>query len=320
MTQAVRIVYAGTPDFAVPPLRALYEAGYTVVAVYTQPDRPAGRGRAQRPSPVKQLALELGISVYQPERLSSEHDVQQLRELAPDLIIVTAYGLLLPKAVLDIPRLGCINIHASLLPRWRGAAPIQRALIAGDDKTGITIMQMETGLDTGDMLMASECAIEEHDTGSSLHDKLMQLGAKLLLQCLPEFIAGRIAPVEQDDSLACYASKLSKQEAELDWSRDAHYLQRCVRAYNAWPVSYTTWKKATDAKAELLRVWQAEVIAGNSEAAPGTVLHCSKQGIDVACGKGILRLIQVQPAGKRAMSVADFTNAHDLGGQQLGID
>lgn len=314
----MRLVYAGTPDFAVPPLRALHAAGHHIVAVYTQPDRPAGRGRALRPSPVKQLTTELGIPVHQPEKLSSDEDQQVLRDLAPDLMIVTAYGLLLPKAVLDIPKLGCINIHASLLPRWRGAAPIQRAIIAGDSKTGVTIMQMDEGLDTGGMLKISECDISDDDTGSTLHDKLMQLGADTLMQCLPKLTAGELSAQQQDDAQACYAGKLSKQEATLNWNNEAAYLQRCVRAYNAWPVASTSWRKTANSKAEVLRVWQAEVLDQASNATPGTVIASSKQGIDVACGEGVLRLLQVQPAGKRVMAVADFVNAYDVAGQQLG--
>ena len=312
----MRIVYAGAPEFAVAPLKALHQAGYDIVAVYTQPDRPAGRGREARATPVKQAAQALGIPVMQPQKLSSVEDQRALAELQPDLMVVTAYGLLLPKAVLDIPRLGCINIHASLLPRWRGAAPIQRAILAGDKTTGVTIMQMDEGLDTGDMLLRRECAIRDDDTGSSLHDRLMQLGADALLECLPDLLAGNIQPQKQDEALACYAHKLSKQEAELDWTQSAVQLERCVRAYNAWPVAFTHYRKK--GKAETLRVWRAQVVQQQTDAAPGKVLACNKHGIDVACGEGVLRLQQVQPAGKRQMPAADFANAHDITGQVLG--
>ncbi|MCK5001410.1 MAG: methionyl-tRNA formyltransferase [Gammaproteobacteria bacterium] len=318
MPESIRIIYAGTPDFAVAPLEALIAAGYDVVAVYTQPDRPAGRGREPRPSPVKQKAVEHRIPVFQPESLKSEVDQKALRELKPDLMVVTAYGLLLPQAVLDIPRLGCINVHASLLPRWRGAAPIQRAILAGDDKTGITIMQMDKGLDTGDMLAMQKCEIKIDDTGSSLHDRLMAMGAETLLNMLPDFIAGEITPQKQDDALANYASKLSKQEAEIDWSLSATQIHYSVRAFNAWPVAFTHWQKKN--KQDVLRVWQSEVLSTTSNAVAGTVLNCGKNGIDVATGDGVLRLLQVQLSGKKAMAAADFANAHHLDGQMLGAE
>lgn len=318
MTNPVRIIYAGTPDFAVAPLAALIEAGYDVVAVYTQPDRPAGRGREPRPSPVKQKALEHNIPVFQPETLKAEADQKTLSDLKPDLLIVTAYGIILPKAVLEIPRLGCINVHASLLPRWRGAAPIQRAILSGDDKTGITIMQMDVGLDTGDMLAIQACEIQNDDTGSSLHDRLMVMGAETLLNMLPDFIAGKITPEKQDDALANYASKLSKQEAEINWSLSAKQIDYSVRAFNAWPVAFTHWQKKN--KQDVLRVWQSEVLETTTNAVPGTVLACGKAGIDVATGKGVLRLLQVQPSGKKAMAASDFSNAHHLDGQVLGAE
>ena len=316
MAQSLRIVFAGTPDFSVPVLQALIDACYDIAAVYTQPDRPAGRGREPRPSPVKQLALQHGLSVYQPESLKTAAAQQQLQALQPDLMVVVAYGLLLPETVLPIPRLGCINVHASLLPRWRGAAPIQRAILAGDRQTGITIMQMDKGLDTGDMLARAVCAIEDDDTGSSLHDRLMNLGADTLLACLPELQSGELVAEPQDDGLATYAGKLSKQEAEIDWTLDAAQLERCVRAYNAWPVAYTKWHRK--GKTENLRIWQAKAIDVADAGAPGLVMQCSSQGIDVATGKGVLRLLQVQPAGGRVMPVSDFVNAYHLDGVTLG--
>lgn len=318
MSELIRIVYAGTPDFAVAPLQALIDAGYKVVAVFTQPDRPAGRGREPQSSPIKQKALEYNIPVFQPESFKSEADQKILRDLKPDLMVVTAYGLLLPQAVLDIPRLGCINVHASLLPRWRGAAPIQRAILADDDETGITIMQMDKGLDTGDMLAKQVCDIRHDDTGSSLHDRLMVMGAEILIEMLPDFIEGKVTPEKQDDALATYAGKLSKQEAEIDWLLPAVQIHRCVRAYNAWPVAFTHWQKKN--KQDLLRVWQSDVLDMTTNAAAGTVLSCGREGIDVAAGEGVLRLLQVQPSGKKVMAAADFANAHHLDGQVLGAE
>jgi methionyl-tRNA formyltransferase len=322
MSETIRIIYAGTPEFAVSPLSALVQSDHEVVAVYTQPDRPAGRGRETKPSPVCLKAVEQEISVYKPESLKSVDEQQRLSSLEADLLVVVAYGLLLPKAVLGIPRLGCINIHASLLPRWRGAAPIQRAILAGDKKTGITIMQMDEGLDTGAMLARDECDIKSDDTASCLHDRLMALGAETLMAMLPAFIKGEVQSEKQDEAFACYAKKLNKQEAEISWSLPADQLARCVRAYNAWPVAFTHWKKK--GKTEVLRVWKSEVItdeenvvSGGSVTA-GTVVNAGADGIDVVTGDGILRLLEVQTPGKRIMSAASFVNAHHLEGQVLG--
>lgn len=326
MKKSLRIVYAGTPDFSVAALQALIDSGYEIVAVYTQPDRPAGRGRGLQASPVKEKALEYSIPVYQPENFKDEKAVQELSALNADLMIVTAYGLLLPQAVLDLPRLGCINIHASILPRWRGAAPIQRAILAGDETTGITIMQMDQGLDTGDMLAQAECAIEAEDTGSTLHDKLMALGAETLLTALPAVAAQSCEAIKQGDHGACYASKLNKAEAKIDWQQPAEEIERAIRAYNAWPVAYCGYMKNN--KPAKLRLWQAEVITDGShidnsetEHVCGTVIaeynQIEKNGIDVLTGDGVLRITELQAEGKRKMLVSDFLNANSLLGQQL---
>jgi methionyl-tRNA formyltransferase len=319
----LRIIYAGTPDFAVAPLQALIESDHHVVAVYTQPDRPAGRGRGLRSSPVKEKALEYEIPVYQPTTLKDSDVQEELKSLGADLMVVAAYGLLLPVEVLETPRLGCINIHASLLPRWRGAAPIQRAILAGDKKTGITIMQMDEGLDTGDMLAVAECDILADDTGSSLHDKLMVLGADTLLATLADIAEqdsrGQVMKgVRQNDAEACYAPKLDKAEAKVDWSLSAEAIQRAVRAYNSWPVAYCRYERNN--RTATLRLWQAEIIKANGSDVshpPGTVIAESASGIDVVTGDGLLRITRLQPEGKREMKAADFLNASSLLNQVL---
>lgn len=313
MSNQLRIIYAGTPDFSVAALQALIASSHEVVAVYTQPDRPAGRGRDLQMSPVKQVALKHDIPVYQPVTLRDVAAQQELRALDADLMVVTAYGLLLPPEVLQAPRLGCINIHASLLPRWRGAAPIQRAIQAGDTKTGITIMQMDEGLDTGDILAVTECDISAKDTGSSLHDKLMMLGAETLVSALPAIAAKTVKVVKQDDAEACYASKLNKAEARVNWSLPAAEIERLIRAFNAWPVAYCEYDKR--GKPSKLRLWQAEVVTGVTPAAgadAGKVIAESAAGIDVLTGEGVLRITELQAEGKRRMSSADFLNANSL--------
>jgi len=307
-----RIVYAGTPDFAVPALRALIEAGENVVAVYTQPDRPAGRGRKLTPSPVKQVALDAGIPVYQPLSLRNEEAQAELAALKPDLMVVAAYGLLLPKVVLDMPSHGCVNLHASLLPRWRGAAPIQRAIEAGDAETGITLMQMDVGLDTGDMLAKSVCPITPEDTAQSLHDRLSEMGAELLMKHLPALLAGTLKGEAQDEALVTYAKKLDKAEARIDWGLPAAELARRGMAFNPWPVAETRWK------GETLRIWRARALADGSGTIPGSVVATGRDGIDVATGDGLLRIEQLQRPGGKPLSAVDFLNAQPMQGEVLG--
>ncbi|MEX0732495.1 MAG: methionyl-tRNA formyltransferase [Aquisalimonadaceae bacterium] len=313
MTDSPRLIFAGTPDFAVPALDALAAVGHRPVAVYTQPDRPAGRGRKPRLSPVKVAAQALELPVRQPESLRNAEAVEELEALRPDLMIVIAYGLILPRAVLDVPRLGCVNAHASLLPRWRGAAPIQRAILAGDSDTGVCLMRMEAGLDTGPVLACAETPIHLEDTGGTLHDRLAEIGAGLLVQQLPTILAGELAAVPQDNERATYAAKLDKFEAPLDWRLPATRLRRQVAAFNPWPVAETRWNNKS------LRVWQAAIVAGTTNAAPGEVLAVGREGIDVATGDGILRLLALQPPGGRVMSAAAFVSGRSLSaGEILG--
>lgn len=301
--QALNIVFAGTPEFAAEALRVLLASSHKVVAVYTQPDRPAGRGRKLRPSAVKVLAQEHGIEVRQPVSLKSPEEQQALQALSADLMVVVAYGLILPSDILSTPRLGCLNIHGSLLPRWRGAAPIQRAILAGDVESGVTIMQMDEGLDTGAMLVKRRCVIEAEDTAQTFHDKLAVLGGDALLETLDQLVAETAQPEIQNDDLACYAHKLSKAEAMLDWNKSALELDRQVRAFNPWPVAQT------QAQGKIVRVWQAEVLDQSTTVEAGCVIQADKQGIDVATGSGVLRLLSVQLPGGKVKSAADLVNA-----------
>ncbi|MFK2902583.1 methionyl-tRNA formyltransferase [Dyella ginsengisoli] len=300
----LRIVFAGTPEFSVPCLAACRASGAEVVAVYTQPDRPAGRGRKLTPSPVKQAALDAGIAVEQPESLKDPAAREQLAAYAPDLMVVVAYGLILPRKVLAIPRLGCWNVHASLLPRWRGAAPIQRAILAGDNESGVDLMQMEAGLDTGPVLLERRTPIHADDTGGSLHDRLSQLGAEVLAEGLKRVLAGEtLAAVPQPEAGVTYAHKLDKAEARLDFSRSARELERQVRAFDPWPVAEAA------IAGETLRVWSARALDVAHQAAPGSVLATGRDGIDVACAEGVLRITALQRAGGKRIGAADYLNA-----------
>jgi len=299
----LRIIFAGTPDFAARHLDALLTSEHEIVGVFTQPDRPSGRGNKLTASPVKVLALEHSIPVFQPKSLRPAESQQLVAELNADVMVVVAYGLILPKAVLDLPKLGCINVHGSLLPRWRGAAPIQRALWAGDSLTGITIMQMDIGLDTGDMLHKIECAIEPEDTSATLYNKLAELGPTGMLSTLTQLNSGTAKPEVQDESLATYAEKLSKEEARLDWTLSAAQLERCIRAFNPWPMSYFVVDE------QPIKVWQAVSLDEPTTSAPGTIISADKNGIKIATADGILNILQLQPAGKKAMSVQDILNS-----------
>lgn len=309
----MKIIFAGTPQFAVSALAALLKE-HQVVAVLTQPDRPAGRGMQLTPSPVKQLALQHGLAVLQPTTLKTEEMQHAIAALDADVMVVAAYGLILPKAVLQLPRYGCLNIHASLLPRWRGAAPIQRAILAGDSETGITIMQMDEGLDTGDMLLRHACTITATDTGHTLHDKLAEIGANSILEALRLLQENRLTPVKQDNDAACYAAKLLKSEAQIDWRQDAQQIERAVRAYNPFPVSHASYNGAA------IKIWQAGLCVDEQgvapskseipdEAMPGKVLAADKHGIIVACGKNALRLEVLQRPGGKPQPAAQFLQA-----------
>ena len=307
----MRIIFAGTPDFAVPSLKVLLDSNHEVCAVYTQPDRPAGRGRHNHISPVKELALKHSLPVIQPLTLKGDDELQQLISFNADLIVVVAYGIILTQAVLDVPKLGCINVHASLLPRWRGAAPIQRALMAGDEKTGVTIMQIVHKLDAGDMLHKEEYVIDSRDTASDLHDKLAKLGATGLSKVLAGLVAGQVLIEAQDECLVTYAEKLSKNEAMIDWSQTANKLELKVRGLNSWPVAQTIYQD------KVLRIWQAQALATEIDLDPGRV-SCTNKNMDVATGKGVLRLHEVQLPGGKRMSSQAFLNAHDIDGVKLG--
>ncbi len=312
MSPPLSLIFAGTPEFSVPALEALLASRHRVVAVYTQPDRPAGRGQQVTMSAVKQCALRHELPVEQPQTLKDPAAVERLAHWSADLMIVVAYGLLLPKTVLETPRLGCVNIHASLLPRWRGAAPIQRAIQAGDKESGVTIMQMDVGLDTGPMLLERVTPIDARETAATLHDRLAALGAAAVIEAIDAIAAGSAVPRAQPKDGATYAAKIRKEEALIDWSRSALEIDRQVRAFNPWPIAETRWN------GQQLRVWESLPLSTETSAAPGTVIATSAAGIEVATGDGTLQLTRVQSAGRKAMAAADFLKAHRPEGAVLG--
>ena len=303
----MNIVFAGTPEFAVSSLKALVESRHSIIAVYTQPDRPAGRGRKVQASPVKQYAESAGLKIYQPVDFKQAETLDQLRLLKPDIMIVVAYGLILPQPVLEIPRSGCLNVHASLLPRWRGAAPIQRAIEAGDKNTGVTIMQMDAGLDTGDMLVKKELPIREDDTAQTLHDRLADLGADALLEALDQLDQGTLVAEKQNDSDASYARKLEKSEARIDWSLPAETLARKIRAFNPWPAMNC------GLNGKRLRLLGAKaVMHAGKGATAGSIVEMDSNSLCVQCGEGRLDVYRLQLEGGRPQSIREFLNGHQL--------
>jgi len=301
ITMPLKIVFAGTPIFALESLTALHESQHDVIAVYTQPDKPAGRGKQLTQSPVKEYALTHGLSIYQPKTLRAAKAQQTLAALKPDVMVVAAYGLILPKAVLEIPSKGCINIHASLLPRWRGAAPIQHAILAGDKETGITIMKMDEGLDTGDMLLKSSLTISKEDTAGTLHDKLADVGAKLIIEAMDNL--DNLSPEKQNEKEACYAAKIEKAHANIDWKQDACQIARFIRAYQPWPIAYSMMGEL------IVKIHQAHPITGESNAVPGSIIEVTKDQLLINTGQGLLAITKMQLPGKKAMPVRDILNA-----------
>ena len=302
----MRIIFAGTPVFAATALDALLNAGHEIILVLTQPDRPAGRGMKTAASAVKLFAQQQDLALLQPLTLKSAEIQTQLLALAADVMIVAAYGLILPETVLKIPRLGCLNIHASLLPRWRGAAPIQRAILAGDHETGITIMQMDAGLDTGAILLKRSIAITPDDTTQSLHDKLGLLGAQSVVEALVLLQQGKLVSTVQDETLACYAAKIKKTEAEIDWQQSAEQIDRVVRTFNPNPGAYTYFRDI------ILKIWQAKVVAGRAAGKPGEIISVDREGITVACGSNMLQVEIVQKPGGKKLSSTDFLTGNNL--------
>lgn len=302
----MKIIYMGTPDFAVAPLEAILQAGHQVTAVVTQPDKQKGRGKEVQMTPVKECAIKHGIPVLQPVRIREPEAIAELQRYPADIFVVAAFGQLLTEEILNMPRFGCINIHASLLPAYRGAAPIQWVIINGEIKTGVTIQQMAKGLDTGDMLFKKEVAIEAKETGESLHDKLMAAGAELIVEALPEIEKGNVRPEKQDEALSCYAKKLTKSMGLIDWSKDAVSIERLIRGLNSWPSAYTMYNGKT------LKIWEADVAASENGEKPGTVLAVAKDSFDVATGEGILKVKSLQLEGKKRMSVKDFLLGYEV--------
>jgi methionyl-tRNA formyltransferase len=306
------IIYAGTPEFAVPALAALLGSDHDVIAVYTQPDRPAGRGRKLQQSPVKSCALQAGVPVLQPLNFNDPDDIQRMTELGADLMVVAAYGLLLPPAVLSAPRLGCVNIHASLLPRWRGASPIQQAILAGDECSGISLMKMDRGLDTGDVILSRGVAISPDWNSAQLHDALAPLGAGLLLEALEDIDSALRQAQVQDDSTAIYAPRLNKQQAEIDWSKPADRLLREIRAFNPWPVSYSYLEN------DSMRLWHALATDAFAADTPGRVVAHDRDGVYISCAETVLQVTELQFSGRKRCSAAQALNARDLSGCLLG--
>lgn len=308
----LKIVFAGTPAFALPGLKALFHSLHEIIAVYTQPDRPAGRGKKINISPVKAFAIEHRIPVFQPRNFKTHQAIEQLKRLQPDVMIVAAYGLILPKAVLEIPRLGCINIHASLLPRWRGAAPIQYAILSGDDKSGITLMQMNEGLDTGNILSIAKVAILKTETFGSLHDRLAKIGAKALMDLLFNIEKHSLTPKPQDNRLATYAPKIQKSDAKIDWEKPAAIIDRQIRAFNPHPIAYSIFK------GQPLRLYEAEIIQQSFEQQPGNLFLIKGEPV-VVTGNGGIKLIKVQLPGRKPITGLDFANAY-LNGKNISFD
>ena len=302
----MRIVFMGTPDFSVPALEALAEGGHQVIAAVTQPDKPKGRGKAVLMTPVKEKALELGIPVYQPAKVREPEFVELLREMAPDAIVVEDFGQILPKAILEIPKYGCINIHASLLPKYRGAAPIQWAVIDGEKETGVTTMFMNEGLDTGDMLEKAAVPLDEKETGGSLHDKLSALGGNLILSTLKGLEAGTLKGTPQTDEGTCYAKMLKKSLGDIDWTMDAAAIERLIRGLNPWPSAYTSLHGKT------LKIWDADVLDREYGEAPGTVAETSKNALIIQTGKGSLSVRSLQLEGKKRMDIQDFLRGYSV--------
>lgn len=311
----MKIVFMGTPDFASGALEALLAAGHEITAVYTQPDKPKGRGKEVQMTPVKVVALEHGIPVYQPRRIREASEVEVLRQIPADIFVVAAFGQILSQEILDMPKFGCVNIHASLLPKYRGAAPIQWAVIDGEEKTGITIQQMNAGIDTGDILYTKEYVLEPKETGASLFDRLMVLGAEAIVEALPLIEAGKITPIPQNEAEATHAAKLTKQLGELDFTKSAVELERLVRGLNSWPSAYTWFR------GKQLKIWQAEVVSADQAEAkePGTVIAVDKQSITVAAGKESLQILELQIEGKKRMACKDFLLGYPISvGEKLG--
>ena len=308
---AARLIFAGTPDFALESLKAMVEAGHIPVAVLTQPDRPAGRGKKLTASPVKEYAVARGIPVLQPVTLKDPDIVEKIAALEPDLMVVAAYGLLLPRAVLDVPELGCVNVHASLLPRWRGASPIQHAILCGDSRSGVCLMQMEAGLDTGPVYASAATDIGAEETAGQLHDRLAELGGRLLADKLDDILSGRLEPVAQDEASATYAGKIRRQDAAIDWSEAAIDIVHAIRAYNPVPGA---WFKLDD---EEIKCWRAAVLEG-ADGPAGVILEAGRDGVDVACGEAAVRLLEVQRPGRRRVTGAEFAAQANLTGKRLG--